>query len=54
MSLDKRIETKTQPMLGCHTELNKYKERPAEKCDYDHRTEERGCEGCRHRNETEK
>ena len=53
MSLDKRIETKHQPMYGCHSDLDKYKTKAPPPCDYSDPYAEKGCEGCTRRKDSD-
>jgi hypothetical protein len=45
MSLDARIETVTRPMLGCHSDLDKYKT-SIPPCDIANRNTEKACMWC--------
>lgn len=53
MSLDARIETKARPMYGCHSDLDKYKEKAPLPCDFKPYIEERACEGCRRKKDSD-
>lgn len=51
MSLDQRIETKTRPMYGCHSDLDKYKQDVPQDCNFEDPHAERACEGCQRKKE---
>lgn len=49
MNLDARIETKSRPMYGCHSDLDMYKRGEIPSCGFMHRPTEKACEGCSRR-----
>jgi hypothetical protein len=51
MSMDSKPIPIVPPCLGCHSTLDKYRNKPAPDCAYAYREEDGACVGCERENE---